>query len=703
MIDGAFAGGDYLSAARHLSSDSWQYWASLGLIGHPADAAEALDRFTDPNAVFFSGVASWIAGDDDRARHVLRRCEGAHARRLANLIAKRPITVVAQLPWNRRGAWDILTHLKDPAFRLLNVSFHPKDVQNRPYADIRMLIPRGVMPDFYAVEMLEWHLIPPNVRMLGCPVLGHSSDFDLHIQTVAPWLELFDELIVLDHAEWRDMSRAVRVPVSVFPKVFGVPDQFPALVERERDVDVFLSGTITHPYHHDKDPIVLDILRMPDIRLRMVQGFEALDTYYQNLAASKVCCTFVRHAGAMPTRGLEALGMGCAVVVQEESALRLFASQNEGVVPYRADGAGLTDAIQTVLAGWDTFGLRARRGAEIVRREFALDRVASQYLRFLTFLAARPRTPRPGPDPEQLVQKRPVVHKGWLPSYGFSNGLLMEWASASAARLERRLDVQETAGLLNDLARERLLAHYHDQANAWEWLGSVVTPLERACEQFPSALVPRFNLMRILLHFGDPERVRRGVRLIDDTLRRPAHWQLDPLDDVLPWDFCPSWFNYRRYFDAVTRGMDSPCGDVTELVAVILASLNHYRARYADEIVAPRSKLELAAEAVGLDPDFPDYALYYCRLLIARADPADLHQASTQLRRLAWRSARLLEILDVARHLPEALLGEWFEDLERQAARLWSAAQIREDLSEPALRSALAAGGQTTPGTRVCR
>src|SRR4029453_10822100 len=206
MIDGAFAGGDYLSAARHLSSDSWQYWASLGLIGHPADAAEALDRFTDPNAVFFSGVASWVAGDDDRARHVLGRCEGAHARRLADLIAKRPITVVAQLPWNRRGAWDILTHLKDPAFRLLNVSFHPKDVQNRPYADIRTVIPRGVMPDFYAVEMLEWHLIPPNVRMLGCPVLGHSSDFDLHIQTVAPWLELFDELIVLDHADWRDMS-----------------------------------------------------------------------------------------------------------------------------------------------------------------------------------------------------------------------------------------------------------------------------------------------------------------------------------------------------------------------------------------------------------------------------------------------------------------------------------------------------------------
>jgi len=86
-VDGAFAAGDYLSAARHLSPDTWQYWASRGLIGHPADVADALSRFTNPEAAFFGGVASWIAGDDDRAHRVLSRCRGAHAERLVDLIS----------------------------------------------------------------------------------------------------------------------------------------------------------------------------------------------------------------------------------------------------------------------------------------------------------------------------------------------------------------------------------------------------------------------------------------------------------------------------------------------------------------------------------------------------------------------------------------------------------------------------------------
>ena len=609
----AFAGGDYLSAARGLPSDSWQYWASLGLIGHPVNAAEELRRFPDPDARFFAGVSSWITGDDDRARDLLARCPGEHARRLLELIAKRPITVLAQLPWNRRGPWDMLTRLNDPAFRVLNVSFHPDDIQNRPYADVRTLVPRGLEPDLFVAEMIEWHLIPPNVRTLGCPVLGHSSDFDLHIQTVAPWLELFDELVVLDHVEWRGLSRAVPVPVSVFPKVFGVPSDLPDVSEGERDIDVFLSGTITHPYHIDKEAIVLDVLDVPDIRALMVQGFEKRVFYYRNLSRSKLCCTFIRHAGAMPTRGLEALGMGCVVAVQDESVLRLFVPDQSGLVSYGPARGSLASAIRDVLRRSNDFLEQARRGAAFVRREFALDRVASQYLRFLTFLAARPRVARAGPPPAGMLQKRPVVQKGWLPSSEFGGALLMGWASESAARLEERLQTVESVSVLNDLARERLLAHYHDRAGEGAtWLADVVAPLERAIRRFPSALVPRINLVRALVHFGDPAQVRQGVRLLDDTLRRStAQWQIDLLDDVLPWDFFPSLFNYRRYFDAVTQSLGTSSPRSETLIAVILASLNHYRSKYAAEIVGERTEVEYAAEAVRLDPEFAEYVVQY--------------------------------------------------------------------------------------------
>ena len=535
--------------------------------------------------------------------------------------------MLAQLPWNRRGPWDVLTRLNDPAFRVLNVSFHPDDIQNRPYADVRTLVPRGLEPDLFVAEMIEWHLIPPNVRTLGCPVLGHSSDFDLHIQTVAPWLELFDELVVLDHTEWRGLNGAVTVPVSVFPKVFGVPADLLGVSGGQRDIDVFLSGAVTHPYHIDKEAIVLDVLDVAGIRALMVQGFDSSDDYYRNLSRSKLCCTFIRHAGATPTRGLEALGMGCVVAVQDESVLRLFVPDQAGLVSYGPDRGSLASVIRNVLARSDDFLAQARRGAEFVRHEFALERVASQYLRFLTFLAARPRVARLGPPPERMLQKRPAVEKGWLPSNQFGGALLTNWATESAARIEERLLVEESVGLLNDLARERLLAHYHDGAGEGAtWLADVVAPLERAITRFPWALVPRFNLIRALVHFGDAAQVRQGVGLLDDTLRKStAQWHIDLLDDVLPWDFFPLLFNYRRYFDAVTQSLGTSSPRIEGLIAVILASLNHYRSSMPPRSSGSRYRNMIHGDegACGSIQASRILVFRYCRLLVTRGERGD--------------------------------------------------------------------------------
>jgi hypothetical protein len=233
----------------------------------------------------------------------------------------------------------------------------------------------------------------------------------------------------------------------------------------------------------------------------------------------------------------------------------------------------------------------------------------------------------------------------------------------------------------------------------------VIAPLKRAMERSPAALVPRFNLVRVLLHFGGPKDVLRGIALLDDTLaHRVGRWQVDRLDDVLPWDFCSSWFNYRRYFDTVMRSMESAESAAHELTTIILASLAHYRARYANEVPGARSSLEWATEAVRLDPDFAEYVLYCCRLLMARAERADVTDAHRHLERLACRSTRLLEFLDIARYLPLDLQGEWCKELEIRAHRFWSATQVREDLREPALRSSIEAGfrvGPTAPAGEV--
>ena len=74
----------------------------------------------------------------------------------------------------------------------------------------------------------------------------------------------------------------------------------------------------------------------------------------------------------------------------------------------------LAETIRKIVVRWPDFEQGAKRGAEIVRREFALPRVASQYLRYLTFLAAKPRDKRVIQQGSRWT-KTQTSRKGWLP------------------------------------------------------------------------------------------------------------------------------------------------------------------------------------------------------------------------------------------------------------------------------------------------
>ena len=209
---------------------------------------------------------------------------------------------------------------KDGKFLVDNVSFHAADRPNTPYADVHRFYNADQPPDFYVCQMIEWHMLPPNLTELACPLLGHTADYDLHIQAMQPWLQLFDELLVTDPSERRDVRGSVVARVSTFPKSFSLPTNLPAAGRNRRDLDLFLSGTVTHPYHPDKAVLLQQILSVPDLRLKILNGFKPQDGYLSNAAASKLCVTYVRHPTAMPTRGLEALAMGCVAIVQGEAS-----------------------------------------------------------------------------------------------------------------------------------------------------------------------------------------------------------------------------------------------------------------------------------------------------------------------------------------------------------------------------------------------
>ncbi len=685
-----FARGDYATVARTGGKEEWQTYAALGLIGKMGEAVEGLARFDNPEAAFYSAAAHWIGGEDEAAARLLEPIDTAHARNLLALLRKSHINVLAQWPWVRCGCANLLAGANsDPRFKVANISFHPDDLANKCYGNIHDYYASSQPPDFYTCTMVEWHLVPPNLQELPCPIFGQTGDYDLHVQTVYPWLGLFDAVLVTDPSEWQDVTRLVRVPVYTFPKSFGVPLDIPPLRQDEREIDVYLSGTVLHPYHPDKARLLHQFLEIPGLRLKIINGFTAPTEYYGDLNRSKICITFVRHPTALPTRGLEALAMGCVLIVQEDNVLTLFAGREKGVLNYQLEKNDLAAAIRTILGNWPDFARRAEAGARFVREEFSLARVASQYLRFLTFLAAQPRAPRAKRKADKLFQKRSVLYQGWLPGNGnrFSQ-ILKNIAVHNSRRLQSALSSESFSPHLHiDLARESVLGNYHwaeaELIPLHQWLAFLHDVYRTARQRFPRSLVVRFNEIRVMLHFGSPKLVAEAVALLDETLRLPPnHWQIDVMEDVFPWDFFPQFFNYRGYFDYVTQHLTQGVPVEEDLCRLILASLHAYRGFYPTYHGFYSQALDDYGAAAALDSDFPFFQLWYADQLLRRGLDEDRRAACAILRELASGSLLFREALEWL-----VRIGDTEEDLQRRTARINEIIQIRElSMAVPKLR-----------------
>jgi len=638
--------GAYTNVALIGSQDYWQTYAANGLIGKTKEAIEGLEKFDCLDAKFYRAVSYWIDGDDIKAQEILQNIPTQHAQNLLNLINKPQIQVLAQLPSNRSAPHDILgASAHDKKFQVRNISFHPDDLQNQPYADIHTFYNPQTPPDFYACMMVEWHLIPPNLQELPCPILGQTGDYDLHIQAVYPWLQLFDEFIVTDHTEWNDVTKLVRVPVSTFPKSFGLSVDLPPIPKLSRDIDVFVSGTTLHPYHPDKVELYHQVLRIPNINPFFVNGFMSKQQYYDLLSRSKLCFTHVRHSGATPTRGLEALSMGSVVAVKKDCVLQLFAGEQEGIIAYDHDD--LTTAIQTVLFRWSEFEAAAQRGAKLIRSEFALPKVASQYLRFLTFIAAKPREKRHIQPIGNLYQKRSILQKGWLPG---GKGLLREIRNQNLIRWNKQKINEATPSLLIDMARELVLGYVHENENPNKrininLLNEALEIYQEGLQKFPNSLVLRFNFIRVSLHFGQPKDVAKALELAEETVTmRFSDWQIDLMDDIFPWDIFNQFFDYRKYFDLINEVIANDRHNYDSLIETILASIYFYLANNTEN---RNQCIEYLSHAASLNPDFAYFVLSYAEQLVTRNQANDLDIAEVILLKLANNSLLFVEAYEL--------------------------------------------------------
>src|SRR5262249_20830298 len=206
---------------------------------------------------------------------------------------------------------------RDGRFQLTNVSFDPRDRLNAPYADVWQFADRAAPPHFYFAAMVEFHLLPPNLRALGCPILGQIADYDLHVQVLQPWLVLFDDLVTPAQEDGWHVGGRARARVATFPPCVGVPAGLPPAPAGEREADVIFTGTVLHPYNWEKAVHVRQLLGVPGIKFAVVNGHLWYPKYLETMGCAKMSFTHQRRPGCVTTRSLEALGMGCGMLVQK--------------------------------------------------------------------------------------------------------------------------------------------------------------------------------------------------------------------------------------------------------------------------------------------------------------------------------------------------------------------------------------------------
>lgn len=680
-LEAQFAQGDYSGVALSSRRDLWQVPAAKGMIGLTADALDGLARFDQPLARFYEAAARWIGGDEAGAETILERLHDPRARRLLDLLRRPSIPVLSMLAYGpntclvlRDGAGA------DPRFEVRNVGYAPGDLPYRPGMDVRDFIDRSSPPAFFLTQMIEWHQFPSNLGVLPCPLIGQTSDFFLHVQSMADWLRLFDHVVVNDHTEHAAVSPLTGGPVCSFPKSFGHPASLPPFQENERPIDVLMTGTMISPYHPDKGEVLRQLLSLDGVEVVIANGHLGVSAYYDLLSRAKMTVSHYRCGGGLVTRSIEASAMGCIPLVQRDNSLRFFAGTDPAIVDYDLEEDGLARAVRDGLARYPQLSERLRPTAEAVRANLAPNRVASQYLRFCTVLAtASRRRARPTEDP---IPKRAMFWKGWSPGGGPFGDLEVIGALRryNDKRWRERPDGPPS---INERARELLLEYGTSLlkgVNGMSRRDEALALYRDGIRRFPQSLVLRFNFVRTVLHFGDPAETSQALALAREAVERgvPA-WSIAPDDDVFPYDYAGAWFNYRRYLDLVTEARGGTTLGDGVLVSLVLASLAHYVARCDGD-------LTMARRAAVLDPGFSAYRMELARLL-ADADTGEAAEAKALLANLCSDPLHAVEASCVLRRLAGAGSEPAGSIADNLLARTIDAEAYQLRLGSPFLRS----------------
>ncbi len=175
--------------------------------------------------------------------------------------------------------------------------------------------------------------------------------------------------------------------------------------------------------------------------------------------------------------------------------------------------------------------------------------------------------------------------------------------------------------------------------------------------RFPNSLIARFNSCRFVFHYGEPVHVREAIAMALQILKTdPTSWCIDALDDVLPTDFFPLFFNYERYLNTIKAGLVKPPIQVPILITLIYASLNAYLSNYRDP-------LQHLNEACRLDSEWPFFRYRHAEELLRVGRDTEAQCIMQELSHGTDLTAKLArsylnEIQDTAESRNQSMLDE---------------------------------------------
>lgn len=584
----AFQDGNYAIAARLGRHDPELLGCATIMLGNPEKGIEILENagLETERSLFFKSFGLWCLGRTSESLECVATLASATRgddkiyRSWRELLARKTINILVM-----NKELSLPRKLCNGAITIVTVGYsHDNDIVIEPGADaawvLEQLDKRKFVPDYMLVFRPEYLLLFDELETLPWPKLAFLSDYDLHLYQKYSDFIKFDKLIVYSAVDHFETNRLFGVDVytHVFSSSLHSHRTPSPSRNREADYDIFVTGTSFRHFFADKSVLMYKISQLDDsYNIRIVDGFTTSGLYRQALYNTRITPTFVRFYGCFPTRGIEALAAGGAVLYQDGGVLEdFFVKNDDKIFPYREETleSDVEEAIERI---------REKANAPVaekIARLMGYERALPMFLKFCAFISLFPK---------RLSAKTSTVERhdyrvvGCHDLHGGIGSGLNSWNHLinldKIINLNRNLPFTVHSSL--SIASSCLYAASFKRMGCSESLENemskyvkmAIDVLKKTVDRFPQRIVPIFNLARVIFHYGAFDRAEPYFkRLMEKTVD-----ELDYLQDDLmsPLFFNEEHFVYRAYIDGIVSA-ERDNRQFCEALGIIKSASAHY-------------------------------------------------------------------------------------------------------------------------------